>query len=113
MSIKRIIILFLLSLLITSLSPFMFSAYFEIKPESLTQASKFGGPFPFAQQSITLPTDHSKYPLEVRFASPFERETKFHTFPFMLSFSFFFLLILSLISILFRFFKGSHKQKSE
>jgi hypothetical protein len=110
---KRILFLLLFSFLITSFSPFLFSSYFEEKPETTTQSLKFGGPFPFLEQSVELPKESNKYPLEVNFASPLEQETKVHFLPFLFCFAFYFLFFLSLFSILLRFFTGTHKTKYE
>lgn len=106
---KKILLLTIFSLLITSFSPYMFAVYFVEKPAYLTQASLFGGPFPFAEQIIILPNNDENYPIEIQFASPFIQETKFHALPFLLTFTCFFLLHLALISIIIRFFRNPYK----
>lgn len=103
----------LLALAITILSPFIFYSYFETPPESLNQKLTFGGPFPFTEQSFTLPSDEGQYPLEVKFESPFEKDTKYMVTPFVLSFLSFFLFLFALFSIIGRFFKGKPVPEKE
>jgi hypothetical protein len=110
---KRILFLLLFSLIITGFSPFFFSTYFEIRPETTKQSLKFGGPFPFVEQTVELPKENINYPLEVSFVSPLEQETQFSFLPFLFSLAFYFLLFLSLFSIILRFFTGTHKTKIE
>ncbi|KOP81924.1 hypothetical protein ACFFHH_24975 [Cytobacillus solani] len=102
----RIIIVGIFSLVITLISPFVFYSYFETQPKILNQQLSFGGPFPYAEQTITLPAGEELYPLEIKFESPFERETKFNIIPFILSFVCFFLFFFAIYSIIARFFKG-------
>jgi hypothetical protein len=106
---RRIIVLSLLSLIITCLSPFMFAAYFEKKPTSITQTAKFGGPFPFVQQTIVLPDNPNKYPIEVNFIFPPQKETKMDFVPFFLSFISFFTIIYTLAFLGLLFFNGPKK----
>ncbi|WP_313801463.1 hypothetical protein [Cytobacillus sp.] len=103
---QRLIIIGILSFGITLLSPFIFYSYFETQPKILIQQLSFGGPFPFAQQTVTLPNGEDLYPLEVKFESPFEKKTALNITPFFFSFVCFFLFIFALYSIIARFFNG-------
>lgn len=102
----RMIIIGVLSLCITLLSPFIFNSYFEQQPEDLSQHLTFGGPIPFAEQKVILPSEEDQYPLEVKFESPFEKETKYKITPLLLSFVCFFLFLFAFYSIVARFFKA-------
>ena len=95
-----------LALAITFITPFIFYSYFEQKPENLNQNLLFGGPFPFAEQNITLPKEKAHYPLEVKFTTPFEKETNFKVTPFILSFICIFLFIFAFYSIVRSFING-------
>lgn len=106
----RLIIIVLLSFIITAISPFLFSAYFEEQPKSLDQSIKFGGPFPFAVQDMQLPADESKYPIQLTFQSPIETDTTFSLGPFLLSFVSFFILLFSLSIIISHYFKLGAKK---
>ncbi|QED47380.1 hypothetical protein [Cytobacillus dafuensis] len=101
---KKLLIFGIISLAITIMSPFMFYSYIEKKPNSLQQNITFGGPFPFAEQMVTLPADKKLYPLEVKFESPFEKQTKYKATPFLFSFICFYLFLFALYSIVTRFF---------
>jgi len=107
---RRIIIIGILSLGLTFLSPFVFLSYFESQPKILNQQLTFGGPFPFAEQMATLPADEQLYPLEVKFESPFEKETNFKMLSFILSFIFFYLFLFALYSIFARFIRKPLKE---
>lgn len=101
---QRIIIIGILSFGITLISPFIFYSYIETQPKIFVKQLSFGGPFPFAQQTVTLPSEENFYPLEVKFESPLEKKTKFNITPFFFSFVCFFLFIFALFSIIARFF---------
>ncbi|MBP2239968.1 Na+(H+)/acetate symporter ActP [Cytobacillus eiseniae] len=101
---KQIIIIGIISLIITILSPFYFVSYIEALPDSLNQKLAFGGPFPFAEQTFTLPDEENQYPLEVHFESPFEKETKYKITPFIFSYICLFLFFFALYTIIARFF---------
>lgn len=103
---KRIIYVGVLSLAITLLSPFIFHAYFEEKPMETEQTITFGGPFPFAEQIGDLPDDVKSYPTEVKFESPFDKETNYKVTPLLFSFLGYFLFLFALYSILRRLFSG-------
>ncbi|UII57250.1 hypothetical protein LS684_07365 [Cytobacillus spongiae] len=109
---NRVIIIGVISLLFTIASPFVFNAYFEKKPEESSPVVPFGGPFPFAKQSVTLPADENDYPIEVTFTSPLEKDVEFLFVPFILSFLFFYLFFFSLYSIIIRFFSGIGKRRT-
>ncbi|WP_057766222.1 hypothetical protein [Cytobacillus praedii] len=102
----RLIITGIFSLGITLLSPFVFYSYFETQPQILNQQLSFGGPFPYAEQTVSLPSGKNHYPLEIKFESPFEMKTEFKIIPFIFSFVCFYLLIFAIYSIIARFFKG-------
>ncbi|WP_102271607.1 hypothetical protein [Cytobacillus massiliigabonensis] len=102
----RLIIVGIFSLVITLISPFIFHSYFEAKPKNINQQLSFGGPFPYAEQTVTLPAGDKLYPLEIKFQSPFEKETKFNIIPFILSFVCLFLFFFAIYSMITRFFKG-------
>lgn len=110
---KRMIAIGILSLGITLMSPFIFYSYFEEQPESLKQDITFGGPFPFAEQSINLPTEEGSYPIEVKFESPFDKETKYKVTPFLFSFISFFLFLFTFYTIISRFFSGKEIKEPE
>lgn len=103
---KRIITIGILSLVITLLSPFIFYSYFEEQPETLTQKITFGGPVPFVEQSINLPDQKKSYPLEVKFESPSDNETKYKFSPFLFSYICYFLFLFAFYTIISRFFSG-------
>lgn len=107
---KRMIFIGILSLIITLMSPYIFFSYFEEKPEILKQNISFGGPFPYAMQMISLPDDDDLYPMEVKFESPFDKETTFKILPFFFSFSFFFLFLFAFYSIVSRFIRKPLKE---
>lgn len=88
------------------MSPFIFYSYFEKKPEDLNQRILFGGPFPFAEQAVSLPVEKDKYPIEVKFISPLDKETSFKITPFILSFSSIFLFLFAFYTIISRFING-------
>lgn len=106
MSKKKLLLFCLLSLAITFMSPFIFYSYFEKKPEDLNQRILFGGPFPFAEQAVSLPVEKDKYPIEVKFISPLDKETSFKITPFILSFSSIFLFLFAFYTIISRFING-------
>lgn len=101
---KKFIIITVLSLLISLATPFIFKNYVEYKPEQLEQPFRFGGPIPFAEQQKLLPASLNAYPLEVSFESPVETKTIFHPVSFIFSFLVFFLLILSIFTVLKSYF---------
>jgi len=101
---NRIIFIGIISLGVTIFSPFIFYSYYETQPKLLEQKVLFGGPLPFAEQQITLPADDNKYPLEVKFTSPFEKQTTFKAIPLLISFVCYFLFLFALYSIIARFF---------
>ena len=110
---KKYIVLFIISLVITSATPFVFKNYVEKKPEDLTQSFTFGGPIPFAEQFKVLPDTESSYPLEIAFTSPAEAHTTIHPIPFIFALIVFYLIILSLYTVIGSYFKkGQKKQKS-
>lgn len=106
MFIKKLLLFSVLAIAITLMTPYIFYSYFETKPVNLNQNLLFGGPFPFAEQNISLPEAKDHYPLEVKFTSPFEKETNFKATPFILSFICFFLFIFAFYSITTRFVTG-------
>ncbi len=108
---KRMITTILLSLIITSLSPFIFYGYFEEIPADLEQKIIFGGPFPFAEQRIHLPADKESYPIEIKYVSPFEKKTNFKVTPFLFSLLSYFLFIFAFYTIIRRFFTKPIKVK--
>ncbi|WNS77016.1 hypothetical protein RRV45_08540 [Bacillus sp. DTU_2020_1000418_1_SI_GHA_SEK_038] len=99
------------ALAITLSSPFIFYSYFEERPAQLNQSISFGGPFPFAEQQVTLPEAKNEYPLEVKFVSPIEKETNFKVTPFLFTFICFFLFTFSLYTIISNFFNGRQKKE--
>lgn len=103
---KRMITIGILSLVITLMSPFIFYSYFEEQPETLKQKITFGGPVPFAEQSFNLPVQKDSYPLEIKFESPFDNETKYKLIPFLFSYICYFLFLFALYTIISRFFSG-------
>ncbi len=110
---KRIIFIGVVSLAITLISPFFFHSYFEEKPEVVKQAITFGGPFPFAEQMVLLPSQTDSYPTEVKFESPFEKETKYKITPLLFSFLGYFLFLFALYSIIRRLFSGKPLEEPE
>lgn len=95
-----------MALAVTLISPFIFYSYFEKKPDELNQNILFGGPFPFAEQTVSLSEAKGDYPLEVKFVSPFEKETNFKVTPFILSFVCLFLFLFAVYSIFTRLIIG-------
>ncbi|PWW19821.1 hypothetical protein DFO73_11815 [Cytobacillus oceanisediminis] len=110
---KKDIIIGILSLAFTIISPFTFHSYYEGKPESTIQNIVFGAPFPFAEQTISFPENSDSYPLEVKFISPFEKETDYKVVPFLFSFFSYFLLFYSLYTIFSRYMTRKPKRKKE
>ncbi|MBT2687863.1 hypothetical protein J7I93_06700 [Bacillus sp. ISL-47] len=110
---KKVIIIVILSLAFTIISPFIFHSYYERKPESTHQNIEFGAPFPFAEQTTSFPEDSYSYPLEVKFSSPFEKETGYKAVPFLFSFFSYFLLFFPLYTIFSRYFTGKPKKEEE
>lgn len=110
---KRIILIGVISLVITLMSPLFFHSYFEEKPDIVKQAIAFGGPFPFAEQMVILPSDTDSYPIEVKFESPFETETKYKVAPLLFSFLGYFLFLFALYSIIRRLFSGKPLKEPE
>lgn len=110
---KKDIIIGILSLGFTIISPFIFHSYYEGKPESTNQNIVFGAPFPFAEQTISFPEDSDSYPLEVKFTSPFEKETDYKVVPFLFSFFSYFLLFFSLYTIFSRYITRKPKHEEE
>jgi hypothetical protein len=109
---KKYIVIMIISLLISLVSPFIFKNYVAQKPEQLEQAFHFGGPIPFAEQKKLLPTSVEAYPLEITFESPVQSKTIFHPIPFIFSFLVFFLLILAISTVFSSFFgKKSTKRR--
>jgi len=108
---KRIVTILILSLAITILSPFFFYSYFEEKPTDLNQNIIFGGPFPFAEQTINLPNEKESYPIEIKFESPFEKDTIFKVTPFLFSLFSYFLFLFAFYTIIRRFFTKPIKVK--
>ncbi|MCF2647617.1 MULTISPECIES: hypothetical protein [Bacillaceae] len=101
---KKYLIMTIISLLISLATPFLFKNYIVQKPTQLTQSFRFGGPIPFAEQQKLLPASSNAYPLEVSFESPMQTKTIFHPVSFMFSFLMFFLLILSIFTVLKSYF---------
>ncbi len=101
---KKYIVITIISLLISLATPFIFKNYVEHKPEELEQSFRFGGPIPFAEQQKLLPASSNAYPLEVSFESPVQTKTIFHPISFIFSFLVFFLLILSIFTVLKSYF---------
>ncbi|WP_312096864.1 hypothetical protein [Niallia sp.] len=101
---KKYIVITVISLLISLATPFIFKNYVEHKPERLEQAFRFGGPIPFAEQQKLLPASTNAYPLEVSFVSPFQTKTILHPVSLFFSFLVFFLLILSIFTVLNSYF---------
>lgn len=99
------------ALAISLSSPFIFYSYFEQRPNELNQRISFGGPFPFAEQEVTLPEANNEYPLEVKFVSPLEKETNLKIIPFLLTFICFFLFIFALYTIISNFINGRQKKE--
>ncbi|MEM5593691.1 hypothetical protein AAHH67_21580 [Niallia circulans] len=58
---KKYIVIMIISLLISLVSPFIFKNYVAQKPEQLEQSFRFGGPIPFAEQKgcCQLPLRHT------------------------------------------------------
>jgi hypothetical protein len=106
---KRIIIICVISMFVTLASPYIFTSYFEKKPESLKQTVHFGGPLPFIHQQAVLNENDKAYPLEVDFQSPFKQKTNFLLWPFLISFTIFFAILFSLYTIFSRFFKKNDR----
>ncbi|WP_080846699.1 hypothetical protein [Cytobacillus gottheilii] len=100
---KNVIIITLLSLAFTLISPFVFNAYVAEKPAELPYKAVFGAPFPYLGQVEDLPEASTSYPVIVELESPFEEKTDFSIIPFVLSFLCFFLLFFSIYSIIARF----------
>lgn len=96
---KKLITAISIALILTVISPFIFKAYVDSKPDQLTQEYSFGAPFPFAKQEKMLPDAPEIYPVILDFESPLETKTNIQAVPFILSFTCFFLLIFSIYSI--------------
>jgi ABC-type multidrug transport system fused ATPase/permease subunit len=101
---KKYIVITIISLLISLATPFIFKNYVEHKPEQIEQSFRFGGPVPFAEQQKLLPASTNAYPLDISFESPFQTKTIFHPVSFIFSFLVFFLLVLSIFTILKSYF---------
>lgn len=108
---KRFLYTLIISLVITLLSPYYFSSYFEKKPDNLEQNVSFGGPFPYLSQNVNLPASEQSYPLEIDFSSPFEKDTDIKLVMFILSLSAFFALFFSFYTIIVRFFTKDDRPK--
>ncbi|SFA76422.1 MULTISPECIES: hypothetical protein [unclassified Bacillus (in: firmicutes)] len=108
---KRFFYTLIISLVITLLSPYYFSSYFEKKPDTLEQNVNFGGPFPFLNQKVDLPSNEQSYPLEINFSSPIKKDTDVKPFMFLLSLSTFFALFFSFYTIIIRFFTKDDRPK--
>ncbi|MDQ0272437.1 hypothetical protein [Cytobacillus purgationiresistens] len=110
---NRVIIISLIALAFTVVSPFIFNAYIEDKPEELEQSLVFGGPFPFAEQSLKVPESPFSYPAIIEFESPLDESTTIKWIPMLLTFTCFFLLFFSFYSIVARFITGKPKKTEE
>lgn len=100
---KSIIVIILLSLAFTLVSPFVFNAYVDAKPSELPYKAVFGAPFPYIEQVKELPDDTGSYPFIAEFDLSLDHETDFNIIPFVLSMLCFFLLFFSIYSLLSRF----------
>ncbi|MGD6841855.1 hypothetical protein ACQCVH_04970 [Bacillus infantis] len=107
---KRVLIITIVSLAFTFVSPFIFDARLEVKPDSLTQNLLFGGPFPFAEQTSYLPEQVDAYPVVIQFESPLEKETNYKLTPLVLTELSYFLLFFAVTTIITRLFKGNERR---
>lgn len=110
---KRVIAVSVLSLILSFCSPFMFKQYIEKKPLAQTDTLTFGGPIPFAEQKVELPTKEQAYPVVLSFQSPFEKDTTFHPLPLFFTFVCFFLLLFAVFSLFSSYIKKIPKKKRE
>lgn len=108
---KKIVVILLLSLAFTLISPFVFNAFVADKPAELPYKAVFGAPFPYLGQVKELPEDTASYPVIVEFNSPFEEDTDFSVIPFALSLLCFFLLFFSIYTIIARFMDRKPAEK--
>ncbi|GKU82337.1 hypothetical protein [Niallia sp. NCCP-28] len=110
---KRVIAVSVLSLILSVCSPFMFKQYIEKKPHEQTRALIFGGPIPFAEQKVELPTKEEAYPVVISFQSPLEKDTIFHPLPLFFTFFCFFLLLFAVFTLFSSYIKKVPKKKRE
>ncbi|MEK4199438.1 hypothetical protein [Cytobacillus sp. FSL K6-0265] len=110
---KPVIFTLIIALIFTFISPFIFSKYLEDVPETLEQSFLFGGPFPYAKQSVTVSDDSSSYPKVIEFTSPLDAETSIQWIPFLLNILSYFLLFFSIYSITSRFINGRATRKEK
>lgn len=99
---KSIIVIILLSLAFTLVSPFVFNAYVDAKPAELPYKAVFGAPFPYIEQVKELPEDPDFFPVIVEFDFSLDH-TGFNIIPFALSMLCFFLLFFSIFTLISRF----------
>ncbi len=103
----------IIALAFSIISPFIFNAYIEEKPDELEKTLIFGGPFPFAEQTLTLPEDKNSYPAIIDFESPMDEKTAIKWIPLLLTFMSYFLLFFSIYSIIARFINGRPTRKEK
>jgi hypothetical protein len=96
----------LISFIITCITPYIFDVYLASKPTS--KIISFGGPFPFLSNEITLSQD-IKFPLKLDFHINQLQHATFHYISFLFSFIGIFLLLISILATLLRFFKKEHR----
>lgn len=107
---KSIIVIVLLSLAFTLVSPFVFNAYVDSKPAELPYKAVFGAPFPYIEQIKELPEDPDSFPVIVEFDFTFDH-TDFNIIPFVLSMLCFFLLFFSIYTLFSRFLDRKPEKK--
>lgn len=95
------------------MSPFVFKLYLEKKPTVIEETMAFGGPIPFAEQRVSLPEDTNDYPTEITFQSPFEQATIIQWLPLGFTFICYFLLIISLYTVLSRYLTKPIQRKKK
>ncbi|PKG22169.1 hypothetical protein [Niallia nealsonii] len=110
---KRVIAVSVLSLILSFCSPFMFKQYIEKKPLEQIRTLTFGGPIPFAEQKVELPTNKKAYPVVISFQSPLAKDTIFHPLPMVFTFVCFFLLLFAVFSLFSSYIKKVPKKKKE
>lgn len=110
---KKILIIGVLSLAISLLSPFIFKHYLEKKPAVIEETMTFGGPIPFAEQHVSLPEELNDYPTEISFQSPFNQATSIQWLPLGFTFICYFLLIISLYTVLSKYLTKPIQRKKK
>lgn len=104
MSKKTLYTILVISLICTSMTPFLFDAKYLVKPNH--SYVYHGAPFPFFQSFYQFPDDPNQYPITIDFQFA---EASFSFVPYILSFISIFLLIFSLYWIIARFFRKDPK----